>query len=297
MYVPLDVNFPDDDKIEWLGMAEAGVYVTALCIAKRLNSDGVVTRKKLLRYGATDEQLDALVSVGLMDDDGDALTIVAWLKHNDSAQEVDELKASMSTAGGRGNHFRWHEAKGIVKEGCKWCAKAQRARTSDRGGDRVSESGPVATPTRPESQEVDVDGDVEVQVEVKTPAPPETGLVLHDVSLSAVAPAARSRREYPDAFEDWWNAYPLEFRKGKGKAHDEWRKAKANMPEAQLLEVIRLHAAAWDAKGERFVPNPATWLHQRRYDDPPPVVGSRRVRSDRQQRNDTILEDFVRGAG
>jgi hypothetical protein len=94
MYVPVDVNFPDDDKIEAVGFEGAGLYVMALCLAKRLNSDGRLTRVKLRKLGASDAQIDALVAADLVRVDGpDAVVIAAWLAHNDDAATVAHRRA------------------------------------------------------------------------------------------------------------------------------------------------------------------------------------------------------------
>lgn len=94
LYVPLDVNFPDDPKIIRVGLEGAGLYVMALCLAKRLMTDGEVERVHLERFGASERTISDVVDAGLMDDIGHGkLMIRAWLDHNDSAEEVEEKRA------------------------------------------------------------------------------------------------------------------------------------------------------------------------------------------------------------
>lgn len=88
LYVQLDSNFPDDDKIEDVGLAGAGLYAQALCIAKRLNEDGRIRRAKLVRLGADDDLIDLCVSVGLFTAAGDSVMITAWTNHNESAVDI-----------------------------------------------------------------------------------------------------------------------------------------------------------------------------------------------------------------
>lgn len=73
---------------------------------------------------------------------------------------------------------------------------------------------------------------------------------------------------YLDGFEEFWAAYPK--RKGKGKAAEEWSKAR---PDASLLAVILAAVEAqrssrdWTKEGGQFIPMPSTWLHQKRWGD------------------------------
>lgn len=94
LYVPLDVNFPDDDKIIAVGLDGAGLYAMALCIAKRMNRDGHLTRTHLTRLGASDDLIDCLVKHDLVRADTNGhLQITAWLGHNDSAEVIEEKRA------------------------------------------------------------------------------------------------------------------------------------------------------------------------------------------------------------
>lgn len=84
-------------------------------------------------------------------------------------------------------------------------------------------------------------------------------------------------------FNDFWSAYPRKT--GKGDAEKEWMRLK---PNAELFETIlnALNAiketAQWKREGGRFVPLPATWLNQRRWEDDPNAVraGSSNVTHD-----------------
>ena len=69
-------------------------------------------------------------------------------------------------------------------------------------------------------------------------------------------------------FAAFWEAYPKKV--GKKEARKAWKKVK---PDAALHERI-LHAVdtakgcdQWRREGGRYIPNPATWLNQGRWDD------------------------------
>ena len=79
------------------------------------------------------------------------------------------------------------------------------------------------------------------------------------------------RRELPkgdDSFDLFWKAYPN--RKAKGDAEKAWRKIK---PDADLLQAIlaaieRQKASdGWTKAAGQYIPYPATWLNQRRWED------------------------------
>lgn len=73
-----------------------------------------------------------------------------------------------------------------------------------------------------------------------------------------------------DGFEDFWADYPRKV--GKGDALKAWRTLK---PSADLQAVIAEAVAAqrtcrqWLKDGGQFIPHPATWLGQRRWEDAP----------------------------
>lgn len=79
-------------------------------------------------------------------------------------------------------------------------------------------------------------------------------------------------------FEQFWNAYPKKI--AKQDALKAWGKAKAKPPLDRLLAVLS-HAKAstqWTKEGGQFIPNPATWLNQGRWDDEYTVPAPRKER-------------------
>lgn len=93
MYVPLDVNFPDDPKIMDAPLDVVAVYVMALCVAKRLPTDGVLTESHLRRLGADDDIIAHLLASDLVRSDVSGrpghVQITAWLVHNDSQEAIE----------------------------------------------------------------------------------------------------------------------------------------------------------------------------------------------------------------
>lgn len=88
---------------------------------------------------------------------------------------------------------------------------------------------------------------------------------LEDTSLRSVSPAREPRAEIVDRdFEDFWSAYPRKV--GKDAARKAWVAAKKRAPVAQIA--AGLNTARWPSDPQ-FIPHPATWLNQGRWQDSP----------------------------
>lgn len=76
-------------------------------------------------------------------------------------------------------------------------------------------------------------------------------------------------------FEEFWAAYPR--KQGKGAARKAWRKIRPGAPlHGRIMAAVKDNAARnpqWLRDGGQFVPNPATWLNQERWEDGPPESG------------------------
>lgn len=80
---------------------------------------------------------------------------------------------------------------------------------------------------------------------------------------------ARERLYTPD-FEVWWKAYPRKT--AKPKALESYAKLRADGVSAKaMLDGLNKACKEWEAEGTepRYVPYPATWLNQRRFEDEP----------------------------
>lgn len=85
------------------------------------------------------------------------------------------------------------------------------------------------------------------------------------VSVSDPVPVAV---EEPSAFDMFWDAYPRKV--GKPKAESAFRKVNPSGPvlEAMLVAIVtQKRSAQWTRDGGEFIPHPATWLNQRRWED------------------------------
>lgn len=90
LFVPLDVNTPDDPKILAAGDRGELVYYRSLCLAKRCMSDGFIATEQLRLLGATAKDAGALERTGLWVAVDGGWTIPGFLKRNKSAAEIRE---------------------------------------------------------------------------------------------------------------------------------------------------------------------------------------------------------------
>ena len=87
-------------------------------------------------------------------------------------------------------------------------------------------------------------------------------------SVEPIAQPSASLLEYPEAFENFWKAYPRKT--GKGAALKSWKKiAPKNGLAERITESVAQHCQSFDWRKDsgQFIPHPATFLNQRRWED------------------------------
>jgi hypothetical protein len=91
--------------------------------------------------------------------------------------------------------------------------------------------------------------------------------------ITPIAPKGAERSSYASRFVLFWQAYPKKT--GKGAAEKSFSRQKVD---DTLLDIIlkaieiQKQSEQWQKNGGQFIPNPATWLNQKRWEDetPPP---------------------------
>lgn len=73
---------------------------------------------------------------------------------------------------------------------------------------------------------------------------------------------------YPEDFLKFWDGCPLKI--GKGAAWASWKRMRPPVPEVFVALEKQARSLQWRREGGRFVPHPATWLNQRRWEDEVP---------------------------
>jgi hypothetical protein len=90
-----------------------------------------------------------------------------------------------------------------------------------------------------------------------------------------VTPAGATEPQSDTAFEEFWKSYPR--RVGKEAAKAAWSKAATRTDAGLILTAARRYAEDPNLPDKKFIPHPATWLNQGRWDDEPcaPAVTER----------------------
>jgi len=82
------------------------------------------------------------------------------------------------------------------------------------------------------------------------------------------------RERWREDFLFFWDAYPRKV--GKGAAEKSWKKTeKSRPPLERILQVLswQIRQPQWLSDNGKFIPHPATWLNQKRWEDAPQNAG------------------------
>lgn len=71
-----------------------------------------------------------------------------------------------------------------------------------------------------------------------------------------------NKRAAPEGFLEFWNAYPSKV--GKGAAEAAWKRHRPSLSDCLAAIAIQQKSKKWI---EGYIPNPATWINQRRWED------------------------------
>lgn len=112
-------------------------------------------------------------------------------------------------------------------------------------------------------------------------AVPPARLALHAVAAPGTehGTAMPATAGEPPGFAEFWEAYPR--REAKPRAIKAFASALRVAPFSSIMAGVAAWSASWTATETdvAFVPHPATWLNERRWDDtPPPAPRSRNAR-------------------
>lgn len=78
-----------------------------------------------------------------------------------------------------------------------------------------------------------------------------------------------------DSFEEFWKAYPRKT--GKLAAQRKWKTEKPDLEQCLRAIQHQKQSDQWRKDGGQFIPHPATWLNQGRWDDAPQIELGRRL--------------------
>jgi hypothetical protein len=233
-WVRIEDNFPEHSKVLGLSDAAFRLHIHALCYAARQLTDGVIPRVWLTggKGRAVPKAVSQIVDAGLWDTDGDDYRIHDYLVYQPSRTDVEANRDRLSLI---------------------------RAESGRRGGlakvaNRVANV--QQTPSNPCSNLL--------PKQSSKPVAPSHPIPSHPQEDSK----NESSETRVDHFDEFWTHYPNKV--GKFAARRVWERLK---PDAALRDVIltalerQKSASQWLKESGRFIPNPATWLHQGRWMD------------------------------
>lgn len=251
-YLPLYVlDFLVDEKLAYCSAESTGVYIRLMCILHKMPEYGVVTLKErekksddtirnfadqlsyLMPYTVEviDRSLRELISEGVLTLDNDRLYQKRMVKDG-------EISIKRSDAGKRG----------ADSTNSRFAAANLSANDAANG----SANSPANLPANSE---------YENEYEIEN----ETDIENEDSRVSDSVPKKSLQEERFDVF---WKAYPR--KSNKGGARKAWKKLS---PDKELfakimaaLEVAK-KCEQWTKERGQFIPYPATWLNQERWDD------------------------------
>lgn len=119
--------FKVDDQLyshpKWVGASDAAkaLWTTAGSWSASQLTDGEIPRHMLAMLGGRPKAAQELVDVGLWLEKNDGWVFHDWLVMQPSRADIQAARENESMAGQRGNHKRWHVAKGIKNPDCPYC--------------------------------------------------------------------------------------------------------------------------------------------------------------------------------
>lgn len=115
----------------------------------------------------------------------------------------------------------------------------------------------------------------ERSTDVELPTPTPTPITKKEVSVAKATsqqpPGPTGPRvAVASLFEDFWRAYPKKVGKDDARRAFEKRKPDAELAGAMVSAVnAQKQSPQWKKDGGQYIPNPATWLNQGRWQDEP----------------------------
>jgi len=224
-----------DSKVASMNLEEQGAYLRLLCFCWR---EG--------RIPTDPRSIARLLS--LPDDDGARLWSVLEpcfttsgtnprLEREREAQQ--EKRKLRSIAGIAGNEKRWSCDRNAIANGSQIIASQSQSQSQN-------------------------------QSQIEEVLQPFLTLTSEGSERSGKTGARTREVSAPAGFDEFWAAYPKKV--GKGDARKAWQKIR---PSRDLLEKIleaiesQLDSWQWRRDSGQFIPHPATWLNQSRWEDEP----------------------------
>lgn len=233
----------DDPKVQRLSGDTFKAWINILCLASRNNPRGALPPVEDIGFAlrvstdAAQSIIDELVRVGLVDAGDDALEPHNWAERQ-RVSDTSNDRVARYRAKNRDNNDG--NVTGNVTGNDDVTDVKRKCNGLEQNREEKKRTEPPKSPTGDETAPLTViDGG-------RTPTPAE-------------------RR-----FDLFWKAYPR--RTGKQAALKIWQRLRPDDDmTARMIEAVGMQKKSrdWQKDGGQYIPNPATWLNQGRWDDDP----------------------------
>lgn len=115
-----------------------------------------------------------------------------------------------------------------------------------------------------------------------------------NVNDNNISFSAKTARVYSEDFLLFWKEYPKKV--GKGEAYKQWKKAKLNCDEkTEIINALKWQKKSynWCNSNGRFIPNPSTYISQRRWEDEPDLNLDNDITDPNRYTDGDILPDYI----
>lgn len=252
-YVKVDDDIFLNPKMIAVSSGAKLLYIASICYSGSSLTDGFIPKNAPPIFGAqagitsTAKAVKELVEVGLWDVAERGYQVRNYLEYNESSEKVE---AKRKAARERMNHKRNEN-------------DVERSREVPANIPRTSTE--VQEPT------TTIDTTTLSSDNVVPPKPPKGGDAPDDESddLNGTGP------EYSDDFMTFLTAYPK--RVGKGAAWRAWKRLKPSKAlQDRMIAAVQEQRQwpQWQRENGKFIPNPATWINEARWDDEAPHAAS-----------------------
>jgi hypothetical protein len=266
-WIKVDDQIAHHPKFMAAGAAASWLWVCGQSYCARYLTDGFVPESALPTLGnVTNPKAHAqtLVRVGLWEPTEGGYRVHDYLQFQPSRADVEERRRQRANAGRKGGlrsgHTRSRGARdrGDASPGASFDgspdASSDASATSEAHAKQRASSLPrprFAKASHADATRSEADGN------------PDPGPEPSFQPETAAAPG-----DPPPAFSRFWTAYPNKV--GRREAWHAWRQLQPDdtLVETMLAAITRQRASRrWRAEAGRYIPNPATWLEQHRWDD------------------------------
>ena len=117
---------------------------------------------------------------------------------------------------------------------------------------------------------------------------------VNDINISSFS--SKTVCIYSDDFLEFWKEYPKKV--GKGEAYKRWKTLRlSSADKSDILNALKWQKRSelWKKSGGQFIPNPSTYISQRRWEDEPLTISTDITDPDRYNDGDELPEYIMKG--